>query len=91
MGVQRMFAFSIFLRKTEGRWHWRQLEFQGVNGGSEGRQRERRTDSEIRLPVMPVLKDATTAESDSWQEQSGRVTTDRQDPPSLHRTKIEIE
>lgn len=44
---------------------WRQLEVQGVNGGSEGRQRVRRTDSEIRLPVTPVLRDATTAESDS--------------------------
>lgn len=44
---------------------WRQLEVRGVKGGSESRQRVRRTDSKIRLPVTPVLKDATTAESDS--------------------------
>ncbi len=44
---------------------WRQLEVREVNGGSGGRQRVRQTDREIRLPVTPVLKDATTAERDS--------------------------
>ncbi len=53
---------------------WRQLEVRGVNRGSEARQRVRRTDSEIRLPVTPVLRDATTAESDRMTVDKSRAT-----------------